>query len=217
VPEHPWRSIAQPYGASAPVYDVLSGEWPVYRPGRAAGINALRLRPGDTVLDVGCGTGLSFPLLSDAVGPTGHVIGVDASPQMLAVARRRAGRLSSRFTLLHTDATNAEAPDWQAVERERPDAVLFVYSLSVMQPWRHAYQNATARASDSARVCVVDMARPAGGATLLSPLARLACWLGGADIEARPWRAVEETCSDIEHQQLRAGHIRVVAGTRQDG
>lgn len=215
MPTRRWSAIAQPYGAAAPLYDVLSGERPIYRPGRAAGIRALRLRPGDTVLDVGCGTGLSFPLLCDAVGPTGHVVGMDASPQMLAVARRQAGRLTSRITLLTADASNALEPAWEVLERHRPDALLFVYSLSLMHPWRQAYDNATARASGSARVAVVDMAAPEGAASLLSPLARLACWLGGADIDAHPWRALEEDCSDVDHQQLRGGHIRVVSGTRR--
>jgi ubiquinone/menaquinone biosynthesis C-methylase UbiE len=213
VPERPWRTIAHPYGLAAPLYDVLSGERPIYRPGREAGIRALRLGAGDTVLDVGCGTGLSFPLLIDAVGPTGHVIGVDSSPQMLAVARRRAARPPGRFTLLHADAGNPSEPAWNVVERHRPDAVLFVYSLSLMDPWRKAWESTTSLSSPNARVCVVDMAVPSGSASLLSPLARLACRLGGADIEAHAWRAVEESCSDVEHRRLRGGHIHVVTGT----
>lgn len=76
-----------PYGGGARRYDVLSGERLVYRSGRVAGIDLLQLQRGDVVLDVGCGTGLNLPLLAAAVGPTGLVIGLDRSPQMLAVAR----------------------------------------------------------------------------------------------------------------------------------
>ena len=46
--------------------------------------------PGEAVLDVGCGNGDLSRLAGRAVGPTGRVQGVDLSPQMLAVARRRA-------------------------------------------------------------------------------------------------------------------------------
>jgi ubiquinone/menaquinone biosynthesis C-methylase UbiE len=48
--------------------------------------------PGQRVLDVGCGTGYFARLLGQAVGPRGLVVGVDASPEMVGYARRRAGR-----------------------------------------------------------------------------------------------------------------------------
>ena len=80
------------YALGAPVYDVLSGERPVYRVGRLAGINALRLSPGDTVVDLGCGTGLNFPLLMERIGPGGLLVGVDRSHEMLRVAHRRVVR-----------------------------------------------------------------------------------------------------------------------------
>ena len=52
-------------------------------------IQRLPVRRGDTVLDVGCGTGLCLPLLQHKVGPTGAIIGIDASEQMLRVAADR--------------------------------------------------------------------------------------------------------------------------------
>jgi demethylmenaquinone methyltransferase/2-methoxy-6-polyprenyl-1,4-benzoquinol methylase len=45
--------------------------------------------PGDTVLDIGCGTGLCLPLLRDKVGAGGTIVGIDASEQMLRLARDR--------------------------------------------------------------------------------------------------------------------------------
>jgi SAM-dependent methyltransferase len=56
---------------------------------RADAVQRLRLQPGDTVLDFGCGTGLSFALLVGAVGAEGRVVGVGISPDMLARARAR--------------------------------------------------------------------------------------------------------------------------------
>jgi ubiquinone/menaquinone biosynthesis C-methylase UbiE len=52
-------------------------------------VRALALSPGDTVIDLACGTGLNFPLLQKAVGASGKIIGVDISPEMLEQARRR--------------------------------------------------------------------------------------------------------------------------------
>jgi arsenite methyltransferase len=50
---------------------------------------ALGARPGDRILDAGCGPGFYTRELLDQVGPDGSVTGIDQSPQMLTVARRR--------------------------------------------------------------------------------------------------------------------------------
>jgi SAM-dependent methyltransferase len=61
----------------------LTNRW---RPGV---VRHLRLRPGDHVLDVGCGTGANLPHLVTAVGAAGHVTGIDLSEAMAAHARTR--------------------------------------------------------------------------------------------------------------------------------
>ena len=61
---------------------------PFIVPFRRQAIKHLELKKGDRVLDVGCGTGGSFPHLVDAVGGQGEVVGVEISPTVAAVARR---------------------------------------------------------------------------------------------------------------------------------
>lgn len=58
-------------------------------PVRRKAVDWLQLRPGDRVLDLGCGGGGSLPHLVRAVGATGSVLGVDVSPQSCVNARRR--------------------------------------------------------------------------------------------------------------------------------
>lgn len=48
-----------------------------------------QLKPGDTILEPGCGTGRLTVKLAEAVGPTGHIIACDNSPEMLAQSARR--------------------------------------------------------------------------------------------------------------------------------
>lgn len=55
-------------------------------------VSLARLEPGQAVLDVGCGTGTLAIAASRRVGPTGRVHGIDASPQMIARARRKAAK-----------------------------------------------------------------------------------------------------------------------------
>jgi ubiquinone/menaquinone biosynthesis C-methylase UbiE len=50
------------------------------------------LKPGETVVDLGCGGGLDVFLSAKRVGPTGKAIGVDMTPEMLDLARRNAAK-----------------------------------------------------------------------------------------------------------------------------
>jgi len=202
------------YTHSAPWYDTISAEQ-VYRVGRERGIAALHLREGARVLDIGCGTGLNFPLLLAAVGPSGQVVGVDRSRDMLTVARRKTMHLApGRLTLVEADAEQlgCTATGFDGSDTLF-DAVLFTYSLSLMHDWKQAWLRATSLVRPGGRAAVVDMEPPHGLARALDPVARLACLLGGADINARPWTLLERTTRDVESWSMRGGHVQVRVGT----
>ncbi|HEY2133927.1 MAG TPA: methyltransferase domain-containing protein [Acetobacteraceae bacterium] len=66
-------------------------------------------RPGETVLDIGCGCGDTVLRLAERVGPAGHVLGVDVSEPMLARAQQRvteAGYGQARLRLADVSAAN---------------------------------------------------------------------------------------------------------------
>jgi ubiquinone/menaquinone biosynthesis C-methylase UbiE len=98
------------YRAAAAGYDrAVSGRL-VERYRRRA-IDRLWLASGDSVLDVACGTGANFATLADRVGPTGRVVGVDLSPDMLAIAAERVRRMGSdNVTLIEGPVEDAELP-----------------------------------------------------------------------------------------------------------
>ena len=96
-------------------------------PVRMRAIRHLALRPGDTVLDVACGTGKSFEGLQERIGPAGRIVGIDQSPEMLAIAARRIHQNGWRnVVLIEASMESAKIP--MAI-----DAVLFNYTHDVLQ------------------------------------------------------------------------------------
>lgn len=80
------------YGRWARAYDWLCRLLPGINGLRSDAADALTLSPGDTVVDLGCGTGANLPHLRERVGPTGTVVGVDLTPSMLEQAESRVER-----------------------------------------------------------------------------------------------------------------------------
>jgi len=101
----------------APVMGHQGAPW-LERPEREAeeaptkAITALQLRPGQTIADIGAGSGYYTMLLSAAVGPRGRVYATDIQPEMLALIRQKVEkrRLSNVELLLGT-TTESRLPD----------------------------------------------------------------------------------------------------------
>ncbi|WP_026535210.1 class I SAM-dependent methyltransferase [Arthrobacter sp. H14] len=215
--------MLEKYSTFAPFYDLLSGEYPVYRAGRVVGIEALGLSAGDQVLDVGCGTGLNFPHLEQRVGAAGTIVGIDKSADMLRQARRRADKHGwTNVILLQADAATP-APEEIAARIEaqegrlRSDAAIATYALSLIPDWPQAWKNMQTLCRDRAAQTVVDMQEPVGTAAVFTPLARFACWLGGADISAHPWSGVEQDCAEVTAASARGGHLQIRTGRTKAG
>jgi len=111
------------YRRYAGVYDALFG--PVLQPGRRAVIEALGCKPGERVLEVGVGTGLSLPMYPTCV----RITGIDVSREMLVRARRRVEReaLANVEALVEMDAEHMSFADGSF------DRVVAMYVVSVVQ------------------------------------------------------------------------------------
>jgi phosphatidylethanolamine/phosphatidyl-N-methylethanolamine N-methyltransferase len=117
------EAVKAAYRRYANVYDALFG--PVLQPGRKALLEALECRPGERVLEVGVGTGLSLPLYPPFV----RVTGVDLSREMLDKARTRVRRreLTNVEGLHEMDAQAMAFPDAAF------DKIVAMYVVSVVQ------------------------------------------------------------------------------------
>ena len=104
----PLPSVAHTYGHDAVLYDSRTGP---FEPYRRRIVDLLPSRPGDVVLDVGCGTGLCFSLLQERIGPGGTILGVDASREMLDLAAERAAAHGwDNVVLMEASVEEADLP-----------------------------------------------------------------------------------------------------------
>ncbi len=116
--------VKRKYQRNATFYDFVTQ---AFYGVRKRAIAELSLRNGSTVLDLGCGTGLSFGLVESMIGPGGKIVGVELSPAMLEKAREKISTHHwDNITLIEQ---NAEAV---SLEPASVDAVLSFYTHDIM-------------------------------------------------------------------------------------
>ena len=106
------------------------------------------LRVGDTVVDVGCGTGLSFPLIEKAIGTSGKILGIEPSPEMLRVAQARVAASGWKNVAF----IPAEAEDAETAE---PADALVIFRIHEVLRSRAALEHLLRLAKPGARLLVV--------------------------------------------------------------
>ncbi|WP_049984779.1 class I SAM-dependent methyltransferase [Halobellus rufus] len=208
------RRIVREYGAWAPVYDWFARATASVGGVRAGCVAALDLDPGDTVVDFGCGPGVNFPALREAVGPDGRVVGVDVTGPMLDRARALVERRGwTNVSVVRGDATRPPI--------SRADGALATFVTSLF-PDPYAV---VARWCDLADSVVVANFAPHGGRVAnaaLGAFARLNARLFDFEVgdplgqlEARTEasrRALVDCTDEVAVEDYVFGTIRVQAG-----
>jgi arsenite methyltransferase len=145
--------------------------------GCGAPVGHLALRPGETVLDLGSGPGLDAFLAASQVGPGGHVIGVDMTPEMLARARASA----SRAGLKHVDFREGRLESLP-VEDASVDAVTSNCVINLVPDKAAVFREVARVLRPGGRVVVSDIVldRPLPEAVAKDVLAWVGCVAGAA-------------------------------------
>ncbi|ELY37872.1 methyltransferase type 11 [Natronorubrum tibetense GA33] len=114
------------YGRWAGLYDVIARRTPGIPALRRRAAAACRLEPGDTVVEMGCGTGANLPYLRDRVGPEGTVIGIDFTGPVL----ERARDLTAEYDNVHVVRADATQPP---LDVEDIDALLATFVVGMLE------------------------------------------------------------------------------------
>jgi demethylmenaquinone methyltransferase/2-methoxy-6-polyprenyl-1,4-benzoquinol methylase len=185
------------YRKKAKHYDITSRLYPApgypQRAQRLRAVQALGLRPGDSVIDIACGTGLNFPLIEAAIGPGGRVVGVDLTDAMLAQARDRAAANGwTNISLVQADAADFDFP-------AEVDAILSTYALTQVPGCAEVIAHGAAALSAGGRWVVLDLKVPGNtpqwlaqlGTATVRPFAAIDEWM-----TRRPWEAIRAAMRD---------------------
>jgi ubiquinone/menaquinone biosynthesis C-methylase UbiE len=214
--------LIETYRQKAKHYDITSRFYPVpgypQRAQRLRAAQALGLRPGDSVVEIACGTGLNFSLIEQAIGPDGRIVGVDLTDAMLAQAQHRIETNGwSNVSLVQADAAEFDFPT-------EVDGILSTYALTHLPECGDVIAHGAAALSPSGRWVVLDLKVPDNAprwpAQLGTALVRR---FGSIDewIVRRPWEAIRaamrDSLSDLSWTELFFGTAFLASGRFASG
>lgn len=222
------------YTRWARLYDAIASYTPGVRGLRRSAVATLRLDPGDTVVEFGCGTGANFPFLRDAVGASGTVVGVDFTPGMVARAARRAERWEN-VHVVRGDATRPpvvgaadEGVGHEGIDRDGPDAVFASFLMGMLEDPAGAVSTWRSLLRPGGRIALLDLVRSTGAGRPLNPLfervVRLSAPPGGTESATAMTAQLDERVAaahravlagdDASHETAMLGFVRLSASGR---
>jgi ubiquinone/menaquinone biosynthesis C-methylase UbiE len=198
------QKALEQYRLRATVYDC---ELAAFEPVRCAAIARLNLAPGVTVLDVGCGTGLSFEPLQAAVGSGGHIIGIEQCPEMLDMARNRVAQQG------WTNVTLVNAPAEASRIRSLADAVLFHFTHDILRN-PEAIRNVVRGLKPGAHAVAAGLQWSSPWAWTTNWLVLMAAMYSVTSLEGleQPWSRLAEHLDELEVSNELMGSVYIASG-----
>ncbi len=146
-----YRKWAKAYNISTYLFYLLGFRIRSYR---KKAIENLQLNKGDTVVDLGCGTGLNFELLQKQVGPNGQIIGVDLSGEMLKQAQKRINKQGwSNVELVHSDMADYHFD-------ENTDGILSTLAITMSPDYDRIIERASRQLKPGKRISIFELQKP---------------------------------------------------------
>lgn len=176
---------------------------------RRSAVEAMALRPGDTVVEIGCGTGLNFALLERAIGHEGKIIGVDISEAMLQRAEARVKAAGWQ---------NVELDCCAAADYRFPDGLDGVLSMGVLNyepEFDKVIERGAKALTPGRRWVVLDYKMPTNWLRHFAPLFVALGRLYGVSLalmDRHPWESVRVHLRRTQMREFYGGFVYIISG-----
>jgi demethylmenaquinone methyltransferase/2-methoxy-6-polyprenyl-1,4-benzoquinol methylase len=180
---------------------------------RLSAVKLLRLRKGDCVVELGCGTGLNFPFIIEQIGPEGRLIGVDIAPKMLEYARKRVDRFGwENVELVESDMAKYGFP-------KEVNGVLSTGVFGYIAEYDRVIKTVSDALVPGGRLVIMDGKRPEGWSLWF----KFVLWLSrafGVTLDygdRRPWESVNRHFQETRFDRIYGGAMYISSGTAPSG
>ena len=204
-----YRKRAAHYDFSANLYYLIG-----FREARCRqrAVSALGLKSGDTVVEVGCGTGLNFPYLLQSIGETGRLIGIDLTDAMLQKAMKGVERNRwHNVELVEADAASYVFP-------AGIQGVLSTFALTLVPEYEKVIDHAARALVPGGRFVIADFKKPDQWPLWLVKLGVLITKPFGVSLdlaERKPWQVMTKCFAQVTITECFGGSVYIAVGERQ--
>ena len=203
-----YRKRAGRYDITANLYYLIGFREAKYR---KMAISALRLEPGDTAIEIGCGTGLNFQYTLQSIGKTGQLVGVDLTDAMLEKAKSRVEKNGwKNVRLVQSDAAQYAFPSGVK-------GIYSTFALTLVPEYEAIIERASHALADGGRFLVLDFKKPEGWPLWIIKLGIAIGKPFGVSLdlaERKPWEVMKKYFQNVTVTEIFSGFVYIAVGEK---
>lgn len=203
-----YRQRAGNYDLSANLYYLIGFRESKYR---KLAISKLSLSEGNTVVEIGCGTGLNFEYVLNYIGVQGKLIGVDLTDAMLEKAKQRVNKNNwSNVELIKKDAAEYTFP-------KNINAAYSTFALTLVPEYEEIISNIEKSLQVGGKLVILDLKKPGKWPLWLVKLGVLITRPFGVSLDLanrKLWEVMEKYFANVEVQEVYGGFAYIAVGEK---
>jgi len=203
-----YRRRAGSYDLSANLYYLIGFREARYR---KIAISKLCLSEGDSVVEIGCGTGINFEYVLDYIGSRGKLIGIDLTDAMLEKAKERVKKNNWRnIELIQEDAAKYAFPNYIS-------AVYSTFALTLVHEYEEIIKNIEESLQADGKLVILDLKKPEKWPLWLVKFGVLITKPFGVSLDLsnrKPWEVMKKYFANVKVQEIYGGFAYIAVGEK---